>query len=527
MFLIASGAYCTSELQSEFGKLPPSFLPLGNRRLFQHQVERAPAGQRIYLSLPDSFDIPSFDALWLKQHDVTVLRLPEELTLGESIVAALNLMDISSSHDLTLLYGDTLLLDCPTDRDCVAVSTVQDNYHWAYINDESEPWIVENCSLNSENTHSVINGYFTFSQPTELIKSLIAKRWHFLDGVSHYHSKVQLTALSREDWLDFGHIHTYFQSKATFTTQRSFNELVITPESVKKSSVHHQKIAAEAQWFENVPAPIRRFLPQLLGHEKQGDNVSYELEYLHHTALNELLVFGDLPVVTWKKILKGCFSFLDTCAAYKSPTNEGHLLHAMFNQKTESRITDYCQRHHIDRALPWTLNGNPTFSINDLIALSNRFLPTSDKPTTVIHGDFCFSNILFDFRTSTIKTIDPRGLTPDGAPSIYGDLRYDIAKLSHSIIGCYDLIIAGHYHLDKDEYNLSFSLNTRESHKHLQQLFSDTVLEKYALTLSELLAMQIQLFVSMLPLHSDDVKRQQALLANAFRLGQELEELAS
>lgn len=37
MFLIMSAAYITLELESEFGTIPPSFLPLGNRRLFQYE----------------------------------------------------------------------------------------------------------------------------------------------------------------------------------------------------------------------------------------------------------------------------------------------------------------------------------------------------------------------------------------------------------------------------------------------------------------------------------------------------------
>ncbi len=44
MFLIMSGAYVGQELESEFGRIPPSFLPLGNRPLFQHQVALAPQG---------------------------------------------------------------------------------------------------------------------------------------------------------------------------------------------------------------------------------------------------------------------------------------------------------------------------------------------------------------------------------------------------------------------------------------------------------------------------------------------------
>ena len=45
-----SGAFVGQELESEFGKIPPSFLPLGNKRLFQHQIKLAPEDVDIFIS---------------------------------------------------------------------------------------------------------------------------------------------------------------------------------------------------------------------------------------------------------------------------------------------------------------------------------------------------------------------------------------------------------------------------------------------------------------------------------------------
>lgn len=33
---------------------------------------------------------------------------------------------------------------------------------------------------------------------------------------------------------------------------------------------------------------------------------------------------------------------------------------------------------------------------------------------SLIHGDFCFSNIMYDFRAGAIKTFDPRGCDFNG-----------------------------------------------------------------------------------------------------------------
>ena len=61
----------------------------------------------------------------------------------------------------------------------------------------------------------------------------------------------------------------------------------------------------------------------------------------------------------------------------------------------------------------------------------------------LIHGDFCFNNILCDPLYSAIRLIDPRGEAAPGNtfPPGYGDSRYDLVKLYHSIGGKYDSIV--------------------------------------------------------------------------------------
>ena len=65
----------------------------------------------------------------------------------------------------------------------------------------------------------------------------------------------------------------------------------------------------------------------------------------------------------------------------------------------------------------------------------------------IIHGDLCFANIMVDTNLSFIKVIDPRGKF--GTYDIYGDFRYELAKLFHSVDGKYDFII-------KDLFDVNF-----------------------------------------------------------------------
>jgi hypothetical protein len=126
-----SGAYVGQELQSEFGAIPPSFLPLGNRRLFQHQVKLAPKGVAAHLSIPESFEVSKTDLSWLKANHVTVIKIPDGLSLGASLVAALNLAEHPLDSPLHVLFGDTLFTELPQGENIICVSDVTDSYNWA------------------------------------------------------------------------------------------------------------------------------------------------------------------------------------------------------------------------------------------------------------------------------------------------------------------------------------------------------------------------------------------------------------
>lgn len=516
-----SAAYVGQELQSEFGKIPPSFLPLGNRRLFQHQIKLAPEGVEIYLSVPESYKISKTDIKLLKKEGIVVIRTPDDLTLGASLVAAINLTEHSLNGPLHVLFGDTLFTELPNGDDIICVSDVSESYNWAIVTNDNMQWLKDNTDNLDSNSHNIVNGYFKFSSPRLLIRSITQSNWRFLDGLNRYHIEIGLTPVYSDKWLDFGHVNTYYRSKANFTTQRAFNELKITSDWVEKSSSKNSKIAAEANWFANLPFSLRGYIPQYLGSYPKGDQISYRLEYLHQTALNELYVFSELPVAIWEQILKGSVGFLKSCMQELAPNNEPvNNLGELFGEKTTERLNDYCKKQKIELTEEWKFNDEVPTTLKSMLEQSRKHLPREcdEWSMSVLHGDFCFSNILYDFRANRIKTIDPRGTTPNGTLTIYGDTRYDIAKLSHSILGMYDWIIAGYFDVEVRDRKIRFNIDEPLQHKVIQQRFMELIEEAFGLTPVTLMAMQIQLFLSMLPLHSDDSKRQKALFANAFRL---------
>lgn len=521
MFLILSAAYVGQELQSEFGKIPPSFLPLGNKRLFEHQVKLAPKTASVYMSVPETYQVSKIDLKLLKKLNITIIRTPDDISLGASLVAALNLSDQDLNSPLHVLYGDTLLTDIPEGDDIVCVSSVSDSYKWAIVTGDNLNWLQDSDIQIESDVKNVVNGYFKFSKPRQLMRSVTQANWNFLKGLNRYHQYLGLTSVSSDNWLDFGHVNTYYRSKANFTTQRAFNELSINSKWVEKSSLNRSKIIAEANWFENLPFSLKGYTPQYLGSFSKDKTTSYRLEYLHLTALNELYVFGELPGSTWDQILHCCVDFLKACLFESSPSISGsNTLDELFGNKTNQRLGEYCSQMSISLDDEWYFNKEKPVSLQYILEESNKYLPEpkSHWGLSIMHGDFCFSNILYDFRAAKIKTIDPRGIMPNGEHTMYGDIRYDIAKLSHSIIGMYDCLIAGYYDVEIKGKQIEFHIEEKKEHKLIQKRFIIMIEKEFGISAVSLLSMQIQLFLSMLPLHNDNPKRQKALFANAFRL---------
>ena len=128
---------------------------------------------------------------------------------------------------------------------------------------------------------------------------------------------------------------------------------------------------------------------------------------------------------------------------------------------------------------------------------------------------------MYDSRSNHIKLIDPRGVDNKHNISIYGDWRYDVAKLAHSIVGKYDFIIANRF---KYKENSSTDIEFEIEYDNIYEIKE---LERYFETFFDFkmyYPIMINLFLSMIPLHSDNNLRQKAMLANALNLYIEFKE---
>lgn len=537
MIIITSGAYLNTEFGSLLGKLPPAFLPVGNKRLFEWQVETLrDLNLPIVLTVPESFELSSTDVDLLDRLGVEVLPVPENISLGQSVVFAINMLK-HGNEPIHILHGDTLCTSLPHDiQDVVLTGSTSTHYTWAEFKKSPDglPELTEELTQSDANARTVIAGYFAFSDAAELVRCISLAGYDFISGLAQYARVLPLSRFHTDEWLDFGHVLTYFHSKALHTTERDFNSLEITPHWIEKASTDEDKIRAEAAWYEALPIETRPYTPQYFGRVSANDTETenaarYRLEYLYNNTLSEIAVFGRLPAFSWHAILLRCREFIKHSRRL-SPQAENDgiapITSDAYAQKTKRRLEEFAASDRFPIDAPISINGT---SCPSLLGIAEQISPlvVDAKQTDMglMHGDLCFSNILYDFRSDQIRLIDPRGRDFSGVQSIWGDTRYDFAKLNHSVWGLYDFIVAGRYKLDNPQ-DTTFSLSFPEHHavwQHVEKNFLQMEIDDYRASSTCIRAMTIQLFLSMLPLHYDRPDRQRVFIANAARLFVELQ----
>lgn len=513
MYLITSAAYVSENIRNEIGNIPPSFLPIRNERLYVHQLASLKLDEVVYLTIPDDYQLPEFDSYALEDAGVNIIRIPKNLSLGQSITYAINMIGIYD-EPLRILHGDTLILDLPEMDDAFIVADSDDNYDWAVIDVE-------------EHAELIYAGYFSFGDLKHFLKCVVMENYHFVDALERYKADQNTPLYKVSKWYDFGHINTFYRSKASMPTARHFNSMKINSRVVIKSSVNNRKILAESNWFEQLPSKLRYYTPQLVSVNKDEANAEYQLEYLYFIGLNELFVFGNQPLFIWNKIFSSCFEFISQCLNFKPQHVDQYINNDIYLKKTLVRI-DAFLKDHPQYAGALSYNNKKLGTLHEIAIGAAKCISLPDEASiSIVHGDFCFSNILYDFRRQDIKVIDPRGINVNGELDLFGDIRYDVSKLAHSIIGLYDYIIAGHYHLTLEQLDFKLEFPDMQSINRVQDVFYKNMEAHSGGRVDQkfLLAVMVQLFISMIPLHADSPSRQRAFIANALRLYTELEEL--
>ncbi len=524
VFLIMSAAYISDSMAAELGYIPPAFLPLGGARLFEHQCKLASG--KVYLSLPQDYQILPIDQSAIERLDISVVCPDNGLSLAESV--SFSLGKIGHTGPIEILFGDTLVQGRAAHAvDLVSYQNDPANHFWSYYSPENPEVPFSSGYGEGLSKRQILCGHFKMSSAA-LLQEALEGASDFVEALNDYERKKPFTKAPVAAWFDFGHLALYYQSKREFTVARAFNSIQPEGMTVRKSSDQTNKMRAEAQWFKNLPYDLRPYAPRYLGQADKNHRAGYRLEYVYQPLLSDLYVFGNLPGHMWSTILGGCFEFFEAAGKHRPSEDAPESADAfateffsqMFAEKTKARFAAFLDASGYQHSPELHLNGAKVGPIDTLMdRLLAQIRPTTPQDIRFMHGDFFFGNAFFDFKAMRVLTIDPRAMSWTGLPTYFGDYRYDIAKLCHSIVGKYDHILHGRSLLiEHSETQWEFIPTDIPEPPQISDLLFDLAAQKYGISKRELLSMTALLFFSMLPLHAESKTRQMHLFANAMRL---------
>ena len=301
---------------------------------------------------------------------------------------------------------------------------------------------------------------------------------------------------------------------------RAYNSFSINAQlgTITKTS-KETRLADEINYYREInktATDCALYFPCLLKTEENTEGFSAALEYYAYDNLGDYMVYQEFDRKFWEGVAHATQGALSRFGDYKSEGSPS-IAESMYIHKTERYYEDLVKNFDKFRkmAQPESLviNGNRRLNFKGLWKEIVPLIKTSLlnlSQTSLIHGDFCFSNILCGVNkktaTTVVKFVDPRGSF--GTPGIYGDYLYDHAKLLHSYEGGYEYIIFDEFSVTEDmsshHYSIEFANNNKEK---IADVFDKTTdFKSYKSKLIEGL-----IYIGMCSRHYDSEERQTAM----------------
>lgn len=442
----------------------------------------------------------------------------------------LELLDGVEGPGLVVL-GDTLFElpagAVPGDHPWVLTGAVEDSERWCIVRVGSDGAVREWCNKQpglSGELHAAAGVYY-FPDA-----ELAVRRASQLDGRLGAIDISEVLTLAAADepvltvpagtWRDCGNPDTQELSRRQLLQERSFNSMTFDDRfgTVRKVSSHREKFIDEINFLQLLPRRVRALFPAVVDASTEWDDPWLELDYCAYPTLTELFLYEQLPSLAWVRILERLDAVLGVFAEHPRPVGLGEL-RAMYLDKTRERLAMCAELPHLRPLIDaptLVVNGVERTNLPGLLDDASRRVERDavDAKGCIMHGDLCFSNVLYDVRTGACKLIDPRGSF--GRSGIHGDQRYDVAKIHHSVVGAYDHLVAGLFHLDVTGDRVTLEVHLTNAQRSIRELYREHVLDSWIENQIELITGLM--FAGLPALHSESAERQIAFYVRAVEM---------
>lgn len=290
-----------------------------------------------------------------------------------------------------------------------------------------------------------------------------------------------------DDFINFRDNDLLFTFLLLKSPHRNFNEFTIKDNYVLKKCSFEKKGQREYNFLSQIPQEIQKYFPRVKNYLETPLSQQYEVEMVRIFDFGRICMHGQINIQVFKDLLNEIETYMKLSPRVEVGARRFRQhLENLFVDKLKSRVDEF-RTNSAGRRLGDELQ---LFSKAEEVIelLRKKIVEIQAQPLTINHGDMCFSNILYGTQNKTLKFIDPRGV--NSREEMYGPFYYDLAKLSHSVFGQYDLII-NDVHRD-NRINTLFSS--------IQKTFTEWVIN-HGWDLEFIRLCEASLFFSMLPFH--------------------------
>lgn len=469
---------------------------------------------------PDNYHLKDYiKQLYDNKIKIKVVEIQDSTSIIHSMKEAIEVSDLSIPTQVIL--GDTLIRDEQKyERNSIYVQAVEDSSRWCIVNIDADNKALEyhDKKHSLDGDKFALCGYYSFSNSYSLHSSIqdlyVAGKQQMSELLREEGKREPFCVFKAKEWYDFGNLDNLLESKQRLLQSRYFNSLNIDPvlNTITKVSEYDEKLRDELNWYKLLPNELKVLSPRIISENEIDGQLNLVQEYYGYPTLAEMYLFSDLDTESWSFIFK---KLLNIHKIFKKYTVELRRedLESIYIKKTNERIksllkNDNWKRRWLNDSI--IINKKTYRSINKLFPM---IINQSEelcryKSGSIIHGDFCFSNILFDLNNQIVRLIDPRGSF--GIKGVYGDPRYDIAKLRHSIANLYDYIVADSFEVVEKEMSFSYKIYSDNNNNELKNIY-DNIIINIGYDVEQIKFIEGLLFLTMLPLHSDNPQRQLAM----------------
>lgn len=351
-------------------------------------------------------------------------------------------------------------------------------------------WSLENGVFkNIPSQEKGVSGFFVFKNKDRFgnIKTDKSLVRGFLTDT---YNPDEISSFTNHDCFEVGTVEKYEEILSKEVNHRFFNEVKVEEDKVYKKCIdlNYQKVhEAEKEWYEYVKDSFTR-IPII---HSTDPLVMSRIEGKHAW---EIKSNKDWVIENYCNALQQLHSIKGSCTPIGDYDCSDTYMFKPYQRVTQVKhiIEDFSKPViQINRKSC----RNPFCDVKSFGMIMEKNL-LNNLRYTVIHGDCTFSNTLVD-NLNQVWFIDPRGTF--GGSKIYGDPRYDWAKLYYSAVGNYDKINSKKFSVDRSNgVRLEIESNGYEH-------FGEYIIQRSNMTKVEMLLIHASIWFSLSGYVKEDI----------------------